>query len=97
MNEMIQRIEAQMKALNLKAMIERYKEFGEMAAERKLCYEEYLSLLLEEELRGKTERSVMAKIHKARFSFVKTIEEFDFTFQPGLSEKELLRLCSPVL
>ena len=94
MNEMTQRIEAQMKALNLKAMIERYKEFGEMAAERKLCYEEYLALLLEEELRGKTERSVMAKIHKARFPFVKTIEEFDFTFQPGLSEKELLRLCS---
>lgn len=94
MNEIRERIESQMRALNLKGMINRYRELADRATEGKLRYEEYLSLLLEEELNGKTERSVMARVHKARFPFVKTVEEFDFSFQPGIEEKEVVRLSS---
>src|SRR3989338_4834591 len=94
MNEIRERIESQMRALNLKGMISRYRELADRATEGKLRYEEYLSLLLEEELNGKTDRSFTAKIHKARFPFVKTLEEFDFSFQPGIEEKEVIRLSS---
>ncbi|MEK7279552.1 MAG: IS21-like element helper ATPase IstB [Nitrospirota bacterium] len=94
MNEIRERIESQMRALNLKGMINRYRELADRATEGKLRYEEYLSLLLEEELNGKTERSVLARVHKARFPFVKTVEEFDFSFQPGIEEKEVVRLSS---
>lgn len=94
MNEIRERIESQMRALNLKGMINRYRELADRATEGKLRYEEYLSLLLEEELNGKTDRSFTAKIHKARFPFVKTVEEFDFSFQPGIEEKEVIRLSS---
>jgi len=94
MNEIRERIESQMRALNLKGMISRYRELADRATEGKLRYEEYLSLLLEEELNGKTDRSFTAKIHKARFPFVKTVEEFDFSFQPGIEEKEVIRLSS---
>jgi DNA replication protein DnaC len=94
MNEIRERIESQMRALNLKGMINRYRELADRATEGKLRYEEYLSLLLEEELNGKTDRSVMARVHKARFPFVKTVEEFDFSFQPGIEEKEVIRLSS---
>jgi DNA replication protein DnaC len=94
MNEIRERIESQMRALNLKGMINRYRELADRATEGKLRYEEYLSLLLEEELNGKTDRSVMARVHKARFPFVKTVEEFNFSFQPGIEEKEVIRLSS---
>jgi DNA replication protein DnaC len=94
MNEMAVRLESQMRALKLKGMLSCYREFSERAAQGKLQYEEYLSLLLEEEIRGKTERSVKTKIHKARFPFIKTLEAFDFSFQPSLGEKESLRLSS---
>lgn len=94
MNEIRERIESQMRALNLKGMINRYRELADRATEGKLRYEEYLSLLLEEELNGKTDRSFTAKIHKARFPFVRTVEEFDFSFQPGIEEKEVIRLSS---
>ncbi len=50
--------------------------------------------MFEEELREKTERSVKTKIQKAKFPFVKTLEQFDFSFQPNLNEKEVLRLSS---
>jgi len=69
MNELMVRLESQMRALKLKGMIRYYREFSERAAQGKLQYEEYLSLLLEEELRGKTEGSIKTKIHKGSFSF----------------------------
>ena len=94
MSELVGRLESQMRALKLKGMMSCYREISDQAAQGKLQYEEYLSLLLEEEIRGKGERSVKTKIHKARFPFLKTLEAFDFSFQPALGEKEILRLGS---
>jgi DNA replication protein DnaC len=94
MSELQNRLESQMKALKLKGILVCYRELAEQAIKGNLQYEEYLSLLLEEELNGKMDRSTKTKIYKARFPFVKTIEEFDFSFQPGLGEKEMLSLCS---
>ncbi len=92
MNELTKRLEAQLQALKLAGILTCYHELAERAANGKLQYEEYLSLVLEEELTGKTERSQKSKIQKARFPFIKTMEEFDFSFQPGIGEKEMLRL-----
>jgi DNA replication protein DnaC len=57
-------------------------------------YTEYLSLLFEEELKRKNEGTVKTKINKARFPFIKTLEEFDFSFQPSIREKEIIALSS---
>lgn len=92
--EMRGHIEYQLKDLKLKGILACYQDIAEKASSSKLSYEEYLSLLLEEELRGRNERSVRTKIYKARVPFVKTLEEFDFSFQPSLGEKEVLRLGS---
>lgn len=92
MSELTAQIERQMMALKLKGMIPVYKELSERAARGKLQYEEYLALLLEEELSRKIEGSMKAKIAKARFPFIKTIEEFDFSFQPGIKDREVIRL-----
>ena len=53
-----------------------------------------MALLLEEEVRKKTEVSVKRKIHMSRLPYQKTLEEFDFSYQPGLKEKEVIRLSS---
>jgi len=92
--DMRRHIESQLKELKLKGILGCYRHIAEKASDSKLSYEEYLSLLLEEELRGKNERSVRAKIYKARVPFVKTLEEFDFSFQPSLRDKEVMRLGS---
>lgn len=92
MSELHGRIESQMRSLKLKGMLVTYRRFAEQSVAGKLQYEEYLSLLLDEELNGKTERSAATKINKARFPFIKTLEEFDFSFQPGIGEKEVIRL-----
>ena len=76
--EMTRHIESQLKDLKLKGILGCYRDIAE---------------LLEEELKGRNERSVRAKIYKARVPFVKTLEEIDFSFQPSLGEKEVMRLA----
>lgn len=94
MHEVTKQIEHHMSVLHLKGMLPIYRELSERAVESKLQYEEYLALLLEEELKRKEEGSIKAKIGKAHLPYLKTIEEFDFSFQPNLNEKEVIRLCS---
>lgn len=94
MSELYRQIEGHMRVLKLKGMIPIYRELSERATANNLRYEEYLALLLEEEVKKKTESSVRAKISKSRLPYLKTLEEFDFTYQPSLKEKEVIRLSS---
>ena len=91
---MIPRLELQLKSLSLTKILAHYQEEAHKAAQEKLSYENYLARLVEMEAMDKLDRSITAKIHKARFPSVKTLEEFDFSFQPQLNEKEIIRLAS---
>lgn len=94
MKELQRQIESHMRALKLKGMIDEYRELSERAAGSNLRYEEYLALLLEAEAKRKRDSSIKAKMAKSKLPYIKTIEEFDFTFQPGLNDKEVIRLSS---
>jgi len=85
-------LESQLKALKLKGVLAHYQEITQKAAQSNLSYIEYLSLLLEEEIRRKNEATVKTKVAKARFPFIKTLEEFDFSFQPSIREREIISL-----
>ncbi|QGP92378.1 IS21 family transposase ISEc62 [Neomoorella glycerini] len=93
-NKLTAYLESQMQALKLKGMLAHYQEVTEKASQNNLSYIEYLSLLFEEELKRKNEGTVKTKINKARFPFIKTLEEFDFSFQPSIREKEIIALGS---
>ena len=71
-----------------------YQDLAKKSATSKLSYEEFLALLLEQEVSQKTESSVQRRVSTAKFPFVKTLEEFDFSFQPTLNEKEICRLAT---
>jgi DNA replication protein DnaC len=92
--ELNRQIEGHMRALKLKGMVPVYRELSARATASNLLYEEYLALLLEEEVKRKTDSSVKTKIQKSRLPYLKTLEEFDFSYQPGLKEKEVIKLSS---
>ncbi|MEW6054944.1 MAG: ATP-binding protein, partial [Nitrospirota bacterium] len=73
--ELNRQIEGHMRALKLKGMIPVYRELSDRATAGNILYEEYLALLLEEEVKRKTDSSVKAKIHKSRLPYLKTLEE----------------------
>ena len=88
----MEQLERYMKELRLKRIPDIYKDEARKAAEGKLDFVEYLHRLIEEEYLSKVERSVNMRIRRATFPFVKTLDEYDFTFQPQLNEKLIRRL-----
>lgn len=54
------------------------------AIKSQASYTAFLQRLVEEELVAKADRSINARIAKARFPVIRTLEAFDFGFQPGL-------------
>jgi len=81
-----QRLKEQLKRLSLHAICESFEDEAKKAAKTKLSYTGYLAKLIEEETLAKTERSINARVAKAKFPAMRTIESFDFSFQPSLEE-----------
>ncbi len=55
--------------------------------------EEFLARLVDEEVVAKTDRSINARIVKARLPAIRTLEAFDFSFQPSLSPARIRELA----
>ena len=65
----------------------------EQAAKRELSYADFLDELLALEVGAKTEKHHQMRIAMARFPFQKTLESFDFKFQPSLDVKLMRELA----
>ncbi len=59
------------------------------AKENNISYNEFLEILLEDETNNRRDNSYKKRYAKAKFSNYKTIEDFDFTFQPSINKKEI--------
>jgi DNA replication protein DnaC len=65
----------------------------EQAAKRELSYADFLDELLALEVGAKTEKHHQMRITMARFPFQKTLESFDFKFQPSIDVKLMRELA----
>lgn len=84
----------QLRTLGLYVMAERYSELAEQALKAKSPYAHYLSNLVTAQLAARTDRSFKERLTRARFPALKTIEEFDFTFQPSINETHVKTLAA---
>jgi len=64
------------------------------ASMSKISYQEYLYKLLQQQIIDRVDRSVNAKIKKAGFPYIATLQMFDFSFQPTIDEKLLRELAT---
>ena len=55
---------------------------------------EHLNYLLEEEIKFKDDRASEGIIKAARFPFRKTLDDYEFAFQPSLSENQIRELAN---
>ena len=65
----------------------------EQASKRELTYKEFLTEALLVEWRGRHLRGVERRLRLAHFPWVKTLEEFDFSFQPSVDRKVIRELA----
>jgi DNA replication protein DnaC len=66
----------------------------EQAAKREISYADFLDEVLSLEVRSKSEKHLAMRIAMARFPFHKTLESFDFKFQPSIDPKVIRELAT---
>ncbi len=64
------------------------------ATTKDATYSDFLEAVLSEEVSSKAEKNVTMRTHLARFPFVKTLESFDWSYQPSLDKKQLQTLAT---
>ena len=65
----------------------------EQAAAKEMDYKTFLAQALETEWQGRYQRGIETRLRQARFPWIKTIEQFDFGFQPSLDKRQVRELA----
>jgi DNA replication protein DnaC len=106
----IHQLEAKLRSLKLRGMLDTLDLRLTQAQKDNLGFIQFLELLLEDEIQHRHNKRMAARIAKAHFEEGKTLEEFDFGFNPRtptqyirdlgtcqfLERKESIILCGPV-
>lgn len=79
-------------ALGIHKMQEHLELYIDMVNKGQKSFSEALEELVELEQRNNQIRAENACVKTANFPFIKTMDDFDFAFQPGINKKELLEL-----
>lgn len=88
------RVEDQLLKLRLHSVAARLDAVLSDAARKEPTYLDFLDGLLREELDAKQKRRISMGIKIAHFPVVKTLEEFDFKFQPSVDSKLVRELAT---
>jgi DNA replication protein DnaC len=65
----------------------------EQAAQQELDFKSFLSQALTVEWQGRDRRGIETRLRQARFPWIKTLEQFDFEFQPSLDRRQVRELA----
>ena len=85
-------IKSYLKQLKLPTMAQSYSRLAREAAEANMPYEDYLLALLELETTHRVENATKKRISRARFPYLRTLDQFDFSAIPSLSKAKVLEL-----
>lgn len=88
------RIGDHLRKLKLFKLNERIEALLQDATTREMGFSDFLDRLLIEEVAAKREKAISMRTQLARFPYVKTLEAFDFKYQPSLDEKQIRELAS---
>jgi DNA replication protein DnaC len=83
----------QLKQLGLTQLEQALPTLYEMARQQQWTYETFLSRAIAAEIEGRDRRAAERRMTAARLPALKTLEAFDFAFQPSLSERLLWELA----
>ena len=82
-------LRARIKEFKLSGICNTLEERLSYAREKSLSHREFLEILLEDEANNRRDNSYKKRYIQAKLPSHKTIEEFDFTFQPSIDKKKM--------
>ena len=87
-------LQTKLKTLKLGGMMLTLEVRRAQAEDQRLGHVEFLALLLDDEIDRRQSKMLAQRIHRARFEEQKTLEEFDFGFNPQIPAEQLRNLAT---
>ena len=92
--ELTHQVREQLKRLRLSGVVETLSARERQAIEGKWSYVDFLTRLLEDELERRAHKQLALRLRRSSLTTTKTLEGFDFSFNPSISRQQLLQLAS---
>jgi DNA replication protein DnaC len=83
-----------LKRLRLSGLLSTLEVRLQEAAGNSLDHAEFLELIVSDELAVRADRAIARRIKAARFRDMRTIEDFDFSFNPSINRRQILELAT---
>lgn len=83
-----------LKSLRLSGVLETLEVRNRQALDEKLAYVEFLERLLEDEVERRAHKQLELRLRRAAFTGEKTLEGFDWSFNPNLNRRQIQDLAT---
>jgi DNA replication protein DnaC len=91
---MNERLQSALRKLRLSGLGRSLQIRLEEAARTGLTHAEFLELILEDELATRNERLIQRRTKAAGFRDLKTLDQFDFSFNPSINKQQVYELAT---
>lgn len=83
-----------LKQLRLSGIMDSIESRNRQAIENKMTYMDFLATIITDEIARRNQKKLASALRRANFRNQKTLEEFDFTFNPNINRALVLDLAS---
>jgi len=91
--ELNHQLAPKLKQLRLSGILATLPAREQQAIDGQWAYGEFLERLLEDEVERRAQKQLALRLRRATLNTAKTLEDFDFSFNPSLSRQQVLRLA----
>lgn len=91
---MNQQLKTALKRLKLSGLLSTLEVRMQEAQGNQLSHAEFLELLISDELALREDRAIERRVKAAGFRETKSIEDFDFSFNPAIKRKQIMELAT---
>jgi DNA replication protein DnaC len=82
-----------LKQLRLSGILDTLDVRTQQAISEQWSYIDFLARLLEDEVERRAQKQLTARVRRATLNTTKTLEGFDFSFNPSLNRQQVLQLA----
>ena len=83
-----------LKQLRLSGMLDSLETRNRQAIDEKMAYTDFLGLILQDEIARRSQKRLALALRRANFRNQKTLEAFDFSFNPSINRALITELAS---
>src|SRR6266545_1224508 len=92
--ELNHQLAPKLKQLRLSGILATLSAREQQAIDGQWAYGEFLERLLEDEVERRAQKQLALRVRRATLNTTKTLEDFDWSFNPSISRQHILRLAS---